>query len=240
MKLGKFTSIPLGIIQHGTPKKNFLPIALAAMAVGSSIYGGVKSANQSRRSKRELEAQKAKDDSWYLRQRYENTADTAAGQRLLTKAREFADSRYKRAAGQAAVTGGTEASAAMAKEAGNKVVSDTLADISANDTARKDRAGEKQMEVDRQYSRTMSAIAERENANTANAAQQASNAMLSAAVAMGGANANNKVDKPLAGGSNASSVVETPKPKTISVPYSAGDDGVTDEMLAEDWERYGV
>ena len=162
----------------------FIPVALS---VASSLIGGHKAGQAAREAKKAQKAQEAREDAWYNRNYHQDYLDTAAGANLLRKAQEHAKSQWKKAEGAKAVGGGTEAGAAMAKEAGNKMVGDTIANIAANDVARKDRvdamhrnAQEKytQMDMNRELNRAQ---------NITQAAQNMSNAMMSVASTIDGA-----------------------------------------------------
>ena len=152
-----------------------LSCAWAAAAVGaglgvlSSLYGGSKAAKEARKARRMLAEQEAKEKAWYERRYNQDYADTAAGQRLLTQARDFAKSNWKKAEGTNRVTGGTDARIAQAKEAGTKMMGDTISQIAANDTARKDAIDTKHLAIQNQKA-----------ANITDAAQNASNALIQA------------------------------------------------------------
>lgn len=161
----------------------WVQLALLAASVASSIYGAKKSSDAAKKQKAIDQSEKAKEDALLRRKRNEAYADTAAGQRLLTQAKEFNKENWKKAQGAAKVGGASDASVAMAKEQGNKMMANTLANMAASDTARQDRADYAQIESDRQYARTMANLEAQRAANTAAAASQASNAMMSAASA---------------------------------------------------------
>lgn len=171
----------------------WIPIALAAASVAASIFGGAKSAAAARKAQREQEAEKAKEDALLRRKRNEAYADTAAGQRLLTQAREFSREQWKKAQGAAKVGGATDAATAIAKEQGNKMMGNTLANMAANDTARQDKADYAQIESDRRHAQIMSGYEMQRAQAISQAASQASNAMMSAAGSLnsGGALAKN-------------------------------------------------
>lgn len=190
-------------------RKEWIATAIgAAASLASSLIGGHKAAQAAREAERKQKAREASENAWYLRRYNEDYADTAAGQNLMRKAKDFANSQWKKAEGAKAVGGGTDASAAMAKEAGNKMVGDTLANIDANDTARKDRVDAMhrnaedrfmQMDVNRELQRSQ---------NITNAAQNASNAMMQAGAAIDGAKSQaNTSTTSLTGGSNGGSSV---------------------------------
>lgn len=159
----------------------WVQLALLAASVASSIYGAKKSSDAAKKQKAIEQSEKAKEDALLRRKRNEAYADTAAGQRLLTQAKEFNKENWKKAQGAAKVGGASDASVAMAKEQGNKMMANTLANMAASDTARQDKADYAQIESDRQYARTMANLEAQRAANTAAAASQASNAMMSAA-----------------------------------------------------------
>lgn len=199
-----------------------LAIGSAALGLGSSIFGGISSAKKAREQRRLLAAQKAEEDAWYKRRYNEDYADSAAGQNLLRKAKDYAREHYKKAEGAAAVAGGTNAAVAMAKEQGNKVVADTLADMAAADVARKDNVDNMHRQAKNAFSQQEQQIKATEAANISAAASQASNALLGGAVAMAsmpkvtGANLSG-------GGSNGGEVVN-PSASTnpVSVTHPSG------------------
>lgn len=192
----KYINQPLGMGNTFAPsKKEWLPIALAGVSLASSLIGGASASSAAKDAEERQRLQEAKEEAWYRRKYNENYLDTAAGQALVNRAREYAKENWKRAAGAQAVGGGTDASVAMAKEAGNKMMGDTLSNIAVADQQRKEnvdnqhhRAQEKfaQMDMNREMQRAQ---------NVTQASQGASNALLSAAGALGSAQS-------LKGGSN--------------------------------------
>lgn len=178
---------PLGVAGSiGIPAKKEIPLAIPAiMAAGSlvsSFFGSSASKEAAERARQEQLREKARLEAERLRKTNEDYLDTAAGQNALRVAREEADKVWKRAEGAKAVAGGTDAAAAMAKEAGNKMLGDTIANIAANDTQRKDN-------IDASYrqeiSRVNQGIMQSEMAKaqaTAQAAGAASNALMQGAL----------------------------------------------------------
>jgi hypothetical protein len=210
----KLVNQPLGMgIPYAPNRKEWVTAALAgaslAAGIGSSIFGGVQASKAAREAERRQRAAEAREDAWYNRRYYEDYADTAAGQNLIRRAKDIYANGIKRAEGAAAVAGGTDAAKAMAKEAGNKAVADTIANVAATDTQRKDnvdnmhrQAQEKFMQMD------MAREQQRANAIT-QAAQGASNALMSAAGTLG-------QEQALKGASNNS----TPAPSTTTTATS--------------------
>lgn len=152
----------------------------AALGVASSLWGGHKASQAAAKANRMIAAEKAENDAWFRRRYNEHYADTAAGQNLLRQAREYADKNWKRAQGASKVAGATAESAALAKEAGNKVVADTLSNVAAQDTARKDRVDAQHRSMNHQLTQQQVGVEQQRAANITNAAQQASNALITA------------------------------------------------------------
>lgn len=146
----KYTNVNIGQEIAGGYAPQFKPWITTAIGAGlslaSSLFGGSKSEDYAEKAyQAQIKANKrARDaeEAWYQRKMNESYVDTAAGQALINRAKEFAKEQNKRAEGQAAVAGATEAATAMSKEAGNKMVGETIANMAAQDTARKDRADE--------------------------------------------------------------------------------------------------
>lgn len=166
-------------------KREWIGLALAGASLASSIWGGIQAGKQQKKAEQQLANEKAENEAWYRRRYNENYADTAAGQNMMRMAKDYARENWKRAQGAAAVGGGTDADVAQAKEAGNQMVGNAIANIAAQDTARKDnvdatyraaksRLNQQQMQLDQQHAQ-----------NIANVASAASDALMSGAVMTG-------------------------------------------------------
>ena len=151
-------------------RKEWIGLALAGASLASSIWGGIQSSNAQKRAEQRLASEKAANDAWYNRRYNEHTVDTAAGQNMIRMAKDYARETWKKAAGAAAVGGGTDAEVAEAKAAGNKMVGDAIAQIEANDVARKDNVDaayrarqnqltQQQMALDQQQASNISQVA---------------------------------------------------------------------------------
>lgn len=160
-------------------------IATAAMLAGSalsSIFGGASASKAAKRARRELRYRKNEEKAWYDKEYNTDYLDTKAGQNLMRKAQEVQDKYIKRADGAAAVGGGTDASVAMAKEQANKAMGDTIANVAAQDTARKQHVADQHMSNINNMSQQAQAIEQSKAEATSQAAQNMSNALASAAV----------------------------------------------------------
>ena len=126
------------------------------------------------------------EKAWYDKEYNTDYLDTKAGQNLMRRAQEVQDDYIRKANGAAAVGGGTAASAAMAKEAANRTMGNTIANIGANDTARKASVSDQHMRNEQNLSKQREDIYNQQAENTAAAAQNMSNAMMSAAPMLDG------------------------------------------------------
>ncbi len=151
-------------------KKEWVQLALAGASLAASIFGGASAAKQQREAERRLANEKAANDAWYNRHYNQNYVDTAAGQNMIRIAKDYARENWKKAAGAAAVGGGTDAEVAEAKAQGNKMVGNAIAQMAATDTARKDsvdasyrarqsQLNQQQMSLDQQKAANISQVA---------------------------------------------------------------------------------
>lgn len=179
-------------------RKEFVATAMAigaGVSALSSIIGGAAARRKARQAQREREAAEAKEAAWYARRYNEDYSDTAAGQNLIRRAKDYARNQWKKAAGAQAVAGGTDAATQMAKDAGNKMVGDTLANIAATDQARKSQVDNIHMQNDQNFALQRQNEQMQAAQNITSAAGAASNAIMQGAMAF---------EPNLAGGSNKS------------------------------------
>jgi hypothetical protein len=217
MKILALVNQPVGMVSYSPSRKEWIMSAIGAAAgIASSLIGGGQAAQAAKAAEARQRRQEAEENARYTRRYNENYVDTAAGQNLVRKAKDFANRQWKKAAGAQAVAGGTDASAQMAKDAGNKMVGDTIANIAANDVARKDSA-DRQHEQAQQRFAQMDMNREMQRAqNISNAAQSASNAIMQAGAAIDQTSV-----KPtnLQGGSNNSTpVADATQTPTVTAP----------------------
>ena len=195
----KYLDSPLGQgISFAPAKKEWIAAAIGAgVGLASSLIGGAAASRAAKEAERRQRAREAAEMASYTRRYNQDVTDTASGQNLIRIAKDHAKEQWKKAAGAQAVAGGTDAATQMAKDAGNKMVGDTIANMKAMDDARKDR-------IDAQHEANLNNFAQmdmnreinRANAIT-DAAGNASNAILQAASAL---------EPDLTGGANKSKV----------------------------------
>ena len=147
-------------------------------ALGSAIYGGIKSANANNKARDLIQQQRRDNRDWYnlrMSQDYTQRADVQAA---IKRQRELLKEQYQRAKATNVVAGGTDEALALQQQAANKSVSDTMTDIAAQAANYKDN-------VERQYRAQDAALNQQEVQNyqqqaaqTAQAASQGVNAGL--------------------------------------------------------------
>lgn len=161
-----------------TDKKEWvLGAASLALGVGSSLFGANKAKKAARRAQAENTYRTNAEKAWYDKNYNTDYLDTKAGKNLMRRAKEVQDEYVRKADGAAAVGGGTAASVAMAKEAANKAMGDTIANVAAQDTARKQHVEDAHLQNTQQLSRERQQIEQQKAQATSDAAQNASNAM---------------------------------------------------------------
>ena len=160
-------------------------IATAAMLAGSvasSLIGGASARKAAKKAQAENTYRSNAEKAWYDKEYNTDYLDTKAGQNLMRRAQEVQDNYVRKADGAAAVGSGTAASVAQAKESANKAMGDTIANVAAQDTSRKQQVSDQHRSNLNQLSRERQQIAESTAQNTSNAAQNMSNALMTAGV----------------------------------------------------------
>lgn len=161
----------------GEKKEWVLGAASLALGVGSSLFGANKAKKAARRAQAENQYRTNAEKAWYDKNYNTDYLDTKAGSNLLRRAQEVQDEYIRKADGAAAVGGGTAASVAQAKESANKAMGDTIANIAAQDTSRKQHVEDAHLANTQQLSRERQQIEQQKEQATSDAAQNASNAM---------------------------------------------------------------
>ena len=224
----------------GERKEWVLGAASLAAGIGASLFGANKAKKAARRAQAENQYRTNAEKAWYDKNYNTDYLDTKAGQNLMRRAQEVQDEYIRKADGAAAVGGGTAASVAQAKESANKAMGDTIANIAAQDTARKQHVEDAHLANTQQLSRERQQIEQQKAQATSDAAQNASNALMSAGVNQLGSQLEGaKAVKTNALGSNGSgsdntNVTQTPKVNPTGVAYEAqyGNGAVADPIPA--------
>ena len=218
-----------------TDKKEWvLGAASLALGVGSSLFGANKAKKAARRAQAENTYRTNAEKAWYDKNYNTDYLDTKAGQNLMRRAKEVQDEYVRKADGAAAVGGGTAASVAMAKEAANKAMGDTIANVAAQDTARKQHVEDAHLQNTQQLSRERQQIEQQKAQATSDAAQNASNAMFNFGVNQLGAELEGaKAVKTNALGSNGKPIDNTNVSHTMNeTARSAASDHLAESMMS--------
>lgn len=217
-----------------TDKKEWvLGAASLALGVGSSLFGANKAKKAARRAQAENTYRTNAEKAWYDKNYNTDYLDTKAGQNLMRRAKEVQDEYVRKADGAAAVGGGTAASVAMAKEAANKAMGDTIANVAAQDTARKQHVEDAHLQNTQQLSRERQQIEQQKAQATSDAAQNASNAMFNFGVNQLGSELEGaKVVKTNALGSNEKPIDNTIVTQQDRTAHSAASDHLAENMMS--------
>lgn len=211
----------------GEKKEWILGAASLALGVGSSLFGANKAKKAARRAQAENQYRTNAEKAWYDKNYNTDYLDTKAGSNLLRRAQEVQDEYIRKANGAAAVGGGTAASVAQAKESANKAMGDTIANIAAQDTSRKQHVEDAHLANTQQLSRERQQIEQQKAQATSDAAQNASNAMFNFGVNQLGSELegtksqnSSKLDGSASANDNKN-VTQTPKVNPTAIAYEA-------------------
>lgn len=158
-----------------------IPAIMAATSIASAVYGGVQSSKANKKAQQQVDAERAANQAERRRRMNEDYIDTAAGQNLIRMARDEANKIWKREQGAAAVNGSTESAKQMAKDAGNQMMGNAIANIAANDTTRKDSIDASYRAQDRALAQQQIGLQQQAAAIKAQAASQISSSLMNAA-----------------------------------------------------------
>ncbi len=121
------------------------------MSAVGSIFGGISASKAMNKVKKNIEAQRQKNEDWYNRRYNEDATQRADAQAILPRTEDSIRQRNRQAAGTAAVMGGTEESTAAAKAANNQALAQAATNIAVNADARKDQIEQQYQANDRSF-----------------------------------------------------------------------------------------
>lgn len=166
-------------------RAEWVQVAALAAGLGASLLGGASSASAAARAERLRKEQDAKNEALYNRRYNESYLDSAAGRNAIRQATDYAREMNRKAEGAAAVTGGTDAAVAQAKEAGNKMIGETMGNLASQDTARKENAENTFLQQQQNSTAQQMANEQQKGAAIAQVAGGASNALMQGASLLG-------------------------------------------------------
>jgi hypothetical protein len=146
----------------------------AAVAIGSAIYGGIKSAKARKAQQKLIDEQRRKNEEWYNKNYYSDYLQNADVQSALTQLRGNIALNNRRVAGASAMRGGTDEARLAAHAEGNRSYADAITGIAGQATQYK-RGVDTQNQQNQQN--TLAMLMNMYNQNAANANQLSQNGM---------------------------------------------------------------
>ncbi|MDR0541655.1 MAG: hypothetical protein LBH19_05520 [Dysgonamonadaceae bacterium] len=116
----------------------WIPAIQAAIGLGQSIYGGIQAGNARKQAEALQAQQRAENEAWFNKEYYSDYTQRADSQNLLRQMRETIADNNRRAEATAAITGATPESVQAQRNAGNKVMADTIGNLAAQGAKYKD------------------------------------------------------------------------------------------------------
>jgi len=181
-------SQPLGSTCPGSaPKKEIAFSAIAALvsaaiAAGSTAYGGIKSAQANREAQERLAREKAETEAERLRKKHESWTDTASGMNTIRMLKDMANEEYRRNRGAAVVGGATDAAVAASKDLQNQKQADVIAQASAAHDDKKDQVDASYRQQLSNINQQLIATDQAKKQAVAQAASGVSNALMQGAI----------------------------------------------------------
>lgn len=179
---------PLGsACPAGSPTKKeigFSAIAAlvsAAIAAGSTAYGGAKSAQANREAQERLSREKAETEAERLRKKHESWTDTASGMNTIRMLKDMANEEYRRSRGAAVVGGATDAAVAAEKDLQNQKQAEVIAQAAAAHEDKKDQVDAGYRQQLRGLNQQQIALDQQKGQNIAQTASGLGNSMAQAA-----------------------------------------------------------
>ena len=153
----------------------------SAAALGSAIYGAASSAINNNKARRLIQQQRDDNRRWYEINRSADFTQRADVQAAITKQRELLDEQLRNANATKAVTGASEESTALAKEAANRATADAAREIAAHSSTHKDNVERQYRAEDNALNQQQAQSYQQQAVQTAAAASQAVNAGINVA-----------------------------------------------------------
>lgn len=153
-------------------------MGLVGTAIGAagSIFGGISASKAIKKMKRNIEAQRKKNQDWYDQRYNEDATQRADAQRVLKQTQEMLKRQTDAAAGGAAVGGGTDESVAQAKAQANEVLGNVMSNINAAAEQRKDEIEQTYQANDNAFLEQLNNLEQKKADNISQAVQGVANA----------------------------------------------------------------
>lgn len=103
----------------------------------SSIIGGRKAAKAAEAQEKALQEQKNAEKEWYARNYYQNYMDSTEAKAAIKRVNDTLARQNEQARASAVISGATPEAVQATQEAGNETLSDTMAGLASQGTARR-------------------------------------------------------------------------------------------------------
>ena len=147
-----------------------------AMNIGGSIFGGISASRAMKNVRKNIEAQKQKNEDWYNRRYNEDATQRADAQSILTQTMDAMRRSNQQAAGAQAVMGGTDESVAATKMANAQALGEAATNIAISGERRKDAIENQYLATDAQLNSQLNELEMQRAGQITNAANNVAKA----------------------------------------------------------------
>lgn len=148
----------------------------SAVGAAGAVFGGISASKAIKKMKRNIEAQRKKNQDWYDQRYNEDATQRADAQRVLSQTQDMLKRQTDAAAGSAAVGGGTDESVAQAKAAANQTLGNVMSNINAAAEQRKDEIEQTYQANDNAFVEQLNNLEQKKADNISQAVQGVTNA----------------------------------------------------------------
>ncbi len=142
-------------------------------ALGSAIYGGIKSSAENNKARRLIQQQRDDNKAWYEKKMSDDYTMRSDVQAAVNKQRALLNEQLRNARATNTVAGGTAESLALQQKQAVKSVSDTMTDVAAEAAAHKDAIENQYRATDAALNQQQAQSHQQQAAQVATAAGQA-------------------------------------------------------------------
>lgn len=148
----------------------------SGIGAAGSVIGGISASKANKKMKRNIEAQRKKNQDWYDQRYNEDATQRADAQRVLSQTQDMLKRQTDAAAGSAAVGGNTDESVAQAKAQANDTLGNVMSNINSAADARKDEIEQTYQANDNAYVEQLNNLEQQKAENIAKSVQGVTNA----------------------------------------------------------------
>lgn len=155
-----------------------LAVGSAVAALGSTIYGAIKSKNYNDKMRALTAEEREENKRWYQNQMASDYTQRTDAQAVLTNQRKLFEEANEQARAKNVVAGGTDQAEALRKASANDAMAQTSSDIAAKAAEYKDNVEKSYRQTDMAINQQQAQAYGQQAANTAQATAQTTNAAL--------------------------------------------------------------